>query len=310
MRLEQLKYLVEVANCKSINKAAQNLYLTQPALSMAINALEEELQCALFKRTKRGVTLTDNGQRVLREAEEILDTIQGWYLLDQQRERVLEGVVHILAIPSVCISFTDTLIGELQKKYPRLSIFIHDETPQHMLTALANGAVNIGLTSCAKHMEEKFCRRVRESQWLSEKLLEDERCVLLSTANPLASQEALMTKDLQQLTLAYYSDLSDEISESYKKYFNSERFFRLSNRESIFQLVAQDGAVGIFPEKMTRTSYFRQHGLIKAVPIADLDMRTSYWLLHPQEKLMSINEIHMMQIIIERFAACIEQLKP
>ena len=61
MRLEQLKYLIEVANCKSINKAAQNLYITQPALSIAINSLEEELQYPLLKRTKKGVLLTEDG---------------------------------------------------------------------------------------------------------------------------------------------------------------------------------------------------------------------------------------------------------
>ena len=70
MRLEQLKYLVEVANCKSINKAAQNLYITQPALSIAINSLEEELQYPLLKRTKKGVILTEDGARVLQDGSD------------------------------------------------------------------------------------------------------------------------------------------------------------------------------------------------------------------------------------------------
>lgn len=74
MRLEQLKYLIEVANCKSINKAAQNLYITQPALSIAINSLEEELQYPLLKRTKKGVLLTEDGARVLQEAQMVLNT--------------------------------------------------------------------------------------------------------------------------------------------------------------------------------------------------------------------------------------------
>ncbi len=78
MSLEQLKYLIEVANCKSINKAAQNLYITQPALSIAINSLEEELQYPLLKRTKKGVLLTEDGVRVLQEAQMVLNTIQNW----------------------------------------------------------------------------------------------------------------------------------------------------------------------------------------------------------------------------------------
>lgn len=54
MRLEQLRYLIEIANSKSINKAAHNLYITQPALSIAINSLEEELNYPLLTRTKKG----------------------------------------------------------------------------------------------------------------------------------------------------------------------------------------------------------------------------------------------------------------
>ena len=306
MRLEQLKYLVEVANCKSINKAAQNLYMTQPALSIAINALEEELQYALLKRTKKGVVLTEEGERVLREAQVILDTITEWYQIKEEGEFSLEGVVHILAIPSVCVALSHTLVSQLQKNYPKLSVFLHEKTPQHMLSSLENSAVNIGITSCFRDKEEAFCRHVQESGWQIEKLLEDERCVLMSAANPLAKKKTLKQAELRGLTLAYYSDLSDEISEAYKKYFNQDRFFRLSNRESILELVAQDGAVGIFPEKTTRSSYLRRHALIEAIPIADMDMKISYFMIYPKANLMSLNELRLVNIIRSQFAAGIE----
>ena len=53
MRIEQLKYVVEIAKTKSINQAAANLYLSQPNLSKAVKALEEELGCVLIQRTNR-----------------------------------------------------------------------------------------------------------------------------------------------------------------------------------------------------------------------------------------------------------------
>lgn len=306
MRLEQLKYLVEVANCKSINKAAQNLYMTQPALSIAINALEEELQYALLKRTKKGVVLTEEGERVLREAQVILDTISDWYQIKGEGEFSLEGVVHILAIPSVCVALSHTLISQLQKNHPKLSIFLHEKTPQYMLSSLENGAVNIGITSCPRGGEEAFCRHIQEGGWQAEKLLEDERCVLMSAVHPFAQKKTLKQAELKQLTLAYYSDMSDDVSEAYKKYFNQDRFFRLSNRESILELVAENGAVGIFPEKTTRSSYLRRNTLIKAVPIADMDMRISYFMLYPKANLMSINELGLVNIIRSQFAVGIE----
>lgn len=308
MRLEQLKYLIEIANNKSINKAAQNLYITQPALSIAINALEEELQYPLLKRTKKGVMLTEDGARVVREAQMILDTIQGWYLRSDVTF-TLEGAVHILSIPSISIALSNTLIIDLQRKYPKLSIFVHEQTPQHILPYLENSAVNIGLTSYFRYKEKDFLREIQESrQWHAEKLSEDVRCVMMSANNPLAQKEILTVADLRKLTLAYYSDTSDNISESYRKYFNQDQTFRLGSQESILRLVAGDGAVAIFPEKATRSSYFRKSGMIRAIPTELKEMETSYFLLYPDQKIMSLNEIRMLDIIREQFCNVLNEL--
>lgn len=304
MRLEQLKYLVEIANCRSINKAAQNLYITQPALSIAINALEEELNYPLLKRTNKGVVLTEDGQRVLVEAQMILDTIQNWHLDKTDQAIHLEGVVHILAIPSVCVALSNTLICNLQETHPNLSVFLHENSRSgDLLHTLENGAINIGIAAIPQRQFDKFCRKAEAGNWQVEKLASDQRCILLSAKNPLSDKTVLTTEDLQQLVLAYYSERMDDVSGKYRQYFDQKRSFRLSNRESIMQLIVENRAVGIFPDVITRSMYFRQNGLIKALPIADMDMHTFYVMLHPDIKLMSVNEIRMMSIIREEFLA-------
>lgn len=304
MRLEQLKYLVEIANCHSINKAAQSLYITQPALSIAINALEEELQYPLLKRTKKGVVLTEDGQRVLVEAQMILETIKGWQLDRAEQEIHMEGVVHVLAIPSVCTALSNTLVCRMQQSQPKLSIFLHEkQQQQEIISTLENSAINIGIVSEYQVKIDKLLRRAEERGWQAERLIEDERCILISTKNPLAQKEVLTKAELSQMILAYYSDQTDSVASNYKEYFSKERSFRLSNRESIMQLIVEDKAVGIFPDKITRNMFFRKNSFIKAIPIAGVDMKIFYVLLHPDIKQMSINEIRMMQIIREEFVA-------
>lgn len=61
LNLKHLDYFYEVARCGSITKAAQNLYMTQPALSKAIHQLEDDLNCKLLNRTIKGVSLTSQG---------------------------------------------------------------------------------------------------------------------------------------------------------------------------------------------------------------------------------------------------------
>lgn len=306
MRLEQLRYLIEIANSKSINKAAHNLYITQPALSIAINSLEEELNYPLLTRTKKGVILTEDGARVVQDAQRIMDIINQWYL-SPDKEYVLSGTVHLQATPSVCVAMSNTLIFELQKKYPALSVFLHDTTPQHMLQLISNTAVNIGICSYSQEKEAAFLEEARHRELNVEPLIEDQRCVMLSAKNPLSQKEMLTTDDLRTLTLAYYSDMSDDISEFYRKYFNPERCFRLDSRESILQLVAEDGAAAIYPEMTTRSSYFIRSGLIKPVPVDNTRVQTkiTYYLIYPDLKNLSLNEICMLDIIREQFTCCL-----
>ena len=65
MTLQQLKYLIEVANSGSMNEAAKKLYVSQPSLSSAIKELEQEFGITLFNRTNKGISLSNEGQEFL-----------------------------------------------------------------------------------------------------------------------------------------------------------------------------------------------------------------------------------------------------
>ena len=75
MNLLQLKYVAEVAKTKSINKAAENLYMNQPNLSRAIRELEESLGIEIFHRTTKGIIITEKGAEFLCDAEKILNQV-------------------------------------------------------------------------------------------------------------------------------------------------------------------------------------------------------------------------------------------
>ena len=62
MTLQQLRYVIEVADCRSITQAAQNLFITQPSLSSAVHELERETGTVIFSRSSRGVLVTPEGE--------------------------------------------------------------------------------------------------------------------------------------------------------------------------------------------------------------------------------------------------------
>ncbi|MDP3388152.1 MAG: LysR family transcriptional regulator [Eubacteriales bacterium] len=73
MNLQQLKYVIEVEKCKSINKAARNLFVSQPSISSAIKELEDDIQIKIFNRTTSGVVVTEIGAAFIEDARNIIN---------------------------------------------------------------------------------------------------------------------------------------------------------------------------------------------------------------------------------------------
>ncbi|HZG71816.1 MAG TPA: LysR family transcriptional regulator, partial [Chondromyces sp.] len=73
MTLQQLKYVIEVARSRSINKAAQRLFISQPSLSNALKELEEEIGITIFLRTNKGILITPEGSEFLGYARQVVE---------------------------------------------------------------------------------------------------------------------------------------------------------------------------------------------------------------------------------------------
>ena len=76
IQFQQIIYFLKIAELRSINKAAAKLYVSQPSLSQSIKNLEDELNIRLFRRSNKGVVLTEDGKRFLQYAERIADQME------------------------------------------------------------------------------------------------------------------------------------------------------------------------------------------------------------------------------------------
>lgn len=108
MKFKYLEYAVMIQYCHSISKAAEKLYVSQPALSETINRMEEELGFIVFKRTNKGIEITPLGEKFIQDAEEILQIKSKWDVYAQQSTDLLEDIseeVHLALTPSLCDVF-------------------------------------------------------------------------------------------------------------------------------------------------------------------------------------------------------------
>lgn len=117
-------------------------------------------------------------------------------------------------------------------------------------------------------LEETFLAAVPEN-WIIEPLLIEELTILISKRHPFAKKQKLSAEDLSQLHLAYYDQLDCSCEEDpfYVSYFKAGSFSRLNRKESILQLVAENGAVAVYPPKITQLDIYRTNGQIKALAL-------------------------------------------
>ena len=96
MTLQQIRYCLTIAQTGSMNRAAEQLYVTQPALTGAIQELEQEVGVTIFNRTNRGVTLTNDGRRFLHYARQVY---QQYELMEQEYLRPKKRIFGVSGRP-------------------------------------------------------------------------------------------------------------------------------------------------------------------------------------------------------------------
>lgn len=128
MRIEQLRYFLEVARCGSIRKASERLYMAQQSLSQSVKKLEEEMGAVLLERALSGVTLTREGEAVRDFAEAVLreqdklDARMAMIAAAREEEK-LEGELNIYAFGVFSYYLLPEVMASFRKKYPHVKLY-------------------------------------------------------------------------------------------------------------------------------------------------------------------------------------------
>jgi len=167
MELRQLRYFVSIAESGSFSKAAERVYVAQSALSHQMAQLEDELGTSLFHRSRRGIVLTEAGQRffphavsILRQSEEAVASARN--ATDAPRGKVVFGLPHsasnALALP---------LLREVRQQFPLIQLELTEELTGNLSRQLMTGQINLAVLFDDGHLSEfDFTPLLRERMYL------------------------------------------------------------------------------------------------------------------------------------------------
>jgi LysR family hydrogen peroxide-inducible transcriptional activator len=145
--LRQLRYFEAVARHQHFGRAAENCAISQPALSMQIKELEEQLGTPLFERGARQIRLTGFGEEVALRAREILRSVDELGDLARAARTRLAGRLRIGVIPTIAPYLLPRIIGDLTRLHDRLDIRVRETVTSTLIRELAEGRLDTAIVA-------------------------------------------------------------------------------------------------------------------------------------------------------------------
>lgn len=143
MNLSELRYTVAVAQERNFRRAAERCFISQPALSTAIQKLEEELGVQIFERSRTEVSLTGIGERLVEQAQRVLEEAERVRSIAREGRDQLLGALRLGVIHTIGPYVLPDLIPALHARAPQMPLEVEESTTAQLETYLKNGQVDV-----------------------------------------------------------------------------------------------------------------------------------------------------------------------
>ncbi|MCW8329695.1 LysR substrate-binding domain-containing protein [Photobacterium sp. SDRW27] len=245
MDIRQLTYFVTLAETGNFTRAAEQLHIAQPALSIAIKKLENQLELPLFHRNDRKVVLTHEGNILLEHARLILQQMKDANIAMAELKGLEKGEVR-LGLPSMLGSyFFPEILMAFKSQYPNLKLTIVEAGTQSIRKMLLSGELDLGIIHNAE---------VPDSLQ-TEHLLTSQMVAVASEEHPLSRQQTVSFRNFfeQELVMFkpgyFHREFIDEICHQYR--FQPNIAFETNLLPMILKIVRNDFAITALLEMVT-----------------------------------------------------------
>lgn len=176
-----LKAFVTIVDQGSFSEAAENLHLTQPAISKRLAALENQLGTPLLERSHRQIRLTDAGARLLPHARRILDEVHNARLALQDGAGEVSGHLALIASHHIGLHHLPAWLQRLSREYPEVSLGLQFMDSEGAYDQMRKRTAELAFVTLSESMDQSFEVHVR---W------EDRMAFVVSPDHPLAQLDS------------------------------------------------------------------------------------------------------------------------
>lgn len=264
MTLQQLEYVVAVADHRHFLKAAEACDVTQPTLSSMVQKLEEELGVKIFNRRQKPIAVTAVGETIVAQARQTLAQAKRLKDSVDEAQHQHSGTFSIAVLPTIAPYLIPRFYPEFSRKYPQVELHISEMKTSSIREALAKGEIDAAILANTDELED----------FDSQTLFFEQYFVYAAHDTPLTQLPSVKTTDLREVPLWLLDEghcLRDQLVQfcQLKSARRSQRSYHLGSIETFMRMVESGVGVTFIPELCTLQLSAEQLTLVRpfAVPV-------------------------------------------
>ncbi|MDL5512324.1 LysR substrate-binding domain-containing protein [Arenibacter sp. M-2] len=153
MTITQLQYVLAVAEYQNFTLAAEKSFVTQPTLSMQVQKLEDELDILIFDRSKKPITITEVGAKIVAQAKNIVNEANRIKDIVDQEKGFIGGEFTLGIIPTIMPTLLPMFLKTFIKKYPKVNLIIKEQNTENLIRNLQDGHIDAAIAATPLEIE-------------------------------------------------------------------------------------------------------------------------------------------------------------
>lgn len=293
MTLQQLKYVITIADSGSMNTAAKKLFLSQPSLSGTIKELEKEIGIEIFQRSNRGVWVTPQGEEFLNYARQVMEQYQlleGKYIGKKAKKKFSVSMQHYTFAVKAFIEMAKTT-GMDEYEFA-----VYEAKTQEVMENVRNYKSELGILYITDFNQQIVRKILTENSLEFVALFQCDTYVYLWAGHPLAHKERITMEELEEYPSLQFDqgmNTSFFLAEEIKSTYEYKKVIRVNDRATMLNLmVGLNGYTlcsGIICEELNGQDY-------KAIPLKESEKMTIGYVKRKGSNLSKIGTRYIEEL--------------
>lgn len=297
MKLFQLQLLVGLKKYGSFSKTAEKMYTSQPAISVALRSLEEELGHPICIRTNRGATFTPFGEKVLKQAEIAVSAANQIYHISYQDGAEFCGSLTVASLPHLCNLLLLDIQARIAQAHPDLKLSIERQESQDSLLHVEQAKVNFGLIQRCDVDETWFQKQLDGGKVEYLPLFHDQVFFVCQEGHPLLQLPSVTLEDLVQYPYVTHCKQTSRYAEQLLRGAGYRQpVTEINEFVGLRKYARSHNAISIMPGLAIRHGNMNYQDKFCPLPVRDLDLKTEVGIVYRAQALCEAEQYFLTQL--------------